>query len=127
MLTFIRDRDGEPVHIAAHHVVSVMPDIPDGDRTEICAGGFAYTVRESPAEVARLVAEVTRPAAGVDLEAVETARRLLMRISAVGEADWVDVDDLSDAIDDVMGTEDATWRETATALRALAARLGGTP
>ena len=117
MLTFTRDRDGQPVHIAAHHVVSVMPDIPDGDRTEICAGGFAYTVRESPAEVARLVAEATRPAAGVDLEAVALARRLLLAIVAG-----------PDAIVPVLGIDPRRDFDGANAaLRALAARLGGTP
>lgn len=126
MIKLTRTGDGEAIYISAALVSAVEPDIR-ADATEVCVGNFTHIVTESSAEVARLVAEVQRPAAGVDLEAVATARRLLARISEVGEAEWVDVDDLSAAIDDVMDTEGATWRETADTLRALAARLGGTP
>ena len=127
MLTFTRDRDGQPVHIAAHHVVSVMPDIPDSDRTEICAGGYSYTVRESPAEVARLVAEAQRPASAVDLEAVALARRLLTRLAEACDSDPSDVDELGYVIDATLDSHAMRWWHSAAALRALAARLGGTP
>lgn len=126
MLTLHRASDGAPIYISAALVASISPDLHP-DNTEICAAGFPFIVRESPAEVARLVAEATRPAAGVDLEAVALARRLLARLAEVCDTEPSDVDDLGGAIDDMLDTDASRWWHSAAALRALAARLGGTP
>ena len=80
MIKLTRTGDGEAIYISAALVSAVEPDI-HADATEVCAGNFTHIVTESPADVARLVAEATRSAAGVDLEAVETARRVLIALT----------------------------------------------
>lgn len=120
--------DDEPLYIAAAHVVHATPAMPSTeqpDLTEIGANPYPFHVRESPAEVARLVAEATRPAAAVDLEAVALARRLVERLAATADAGlpiiaWSHVDPILGLGDDGRASHGAS----ASALRALAARLG---
>lgn len=126
MLTLHRASDGAPIYISAALVASISPDLHP-DNTEICAAGFPFIVRESPDEVARLVAEATRPASAVDLEAVALARRLLTRLAEACDSDPSDVDELGYVIDATLDSHAMRWWHSAAALRALAARLGGTP
>lgn len=83
-------------------------------------------VRESGEAVARLVAEAQRPTTAVDLEAVATARRVLLLLS--DHADTMptgDRDGFGLVIYNGLHLRDADWPDIATTLRALAARLGG--
>ena len=103
-------------------------DTEDGRRCR--SEGWDFFARgdivEHETAVARLVAEAQRPTTAVDLDAVATARRVLLLLS--DHADTMptgDRDGFGLVIYNGLHLRDADWPDIATTLRALAARLGG--